>query len=181
MKLLLCDINEELVEAWREAFADLPDVEIVHGSFEDQDVDCIVSASNSLGIMGAGLDGALRNYFGQDFALSIRSMVLTKFNGSLPVGESVVVPTGNENIPYMAFTPTMPFPGTDVSKTLNAYFALSAALSAIASAVEDHGVQINRVACAGLGTAIGRLSPQEAARQMADAWAQQPRNVTQEA
>lgn len=50
--LILVDISEKIVEAWKVAFKDLPDVKCVQSRFENlPEFDCMVSAANSFGLM----------------------------------------------------------------------------------------------------------------------------------
>ena len=56
-RVVLVDVNFEVVRAWRTAFAADPDVEVVHGSILDQDVDAWVTPTNSRGRMDGGVDG----------------------------------------------------------------------------------------------------------------------------
>ncbi|MGR6997349.1 hypothetical protein ACU686_03315 [Yinghuangia aomiensis] len=54
LKVVLADINGDVVEAWRAAFADEPGIEIRKGSILDQHVDAWVSPTNSRGRMDGG-------------------------------------------------------------------------------------------------------------------------------
>jgi O-acetyl-ADP-ribose deacetylase (regulator of RNase III) len=80
----------------------------------------------------------------------------------------VIVETGATDVPWLVSAPTMRVPA-DISGTVNAYLALRAALLAVRRHVREP--RIETLLCPGLGTAVGRMPPQRAARQMAHAWA----------
>ena len=66
MKLILCDVNTYLCNAWNQVFAKEKDVEVVRSRFEDvPEYDCMVSPANSFGLMDGGIDAAITAYFGQ--------------------------------------------------------------------------------------------------------------------
>ena len=64
MTLILCDHSPAMVRAWSAAFGDEPDVEIRLGDLTEVSADAYVSAANSFGEMGGGVDLALRERFG---------------------------------------------------------------------------------------------------------------------
>ena len=43
LQVVLVDVNRQVVEAWRTVFADVPEVEVVHGSLLEQRVDAWVT------------------------------------------------------------------------------------------------------------------------------------------
>ena len=54
LNLILIDPNAPLCMEWKEQFAALPSVEVVHCYFQELAAfDCMVSAANSIGIAGA--------------------------------------------------------------------------------------------------------------------------------
>ncbi|CAM5466701.1 hypothetical protein SAVIM40S_01978 [Streptomyces avidinii] len=60
LRVVLTDVNERVVEAWRAAFADTPGIEIRRGSILDQDVDAWVTPTNSRGRMDGGADAVIK-------------------------------------------------------------------------------------------------------------------------
>ncbi len=55
-------------KAFPQAFQQLPNVEIVHGYFEQLPVfDCMVSAATSFGLMDGGVAAAITDFFGVGF------------------------------------------------------------------------------------------------------------------
>ena len=66
LKLILVSPQYGLCQAWNKRFADLPNVEIGHGTVQNlPEFDCMVSAANSLGLMDGGVDLAIIRFFGQ--------------------------------------------------------------------------------------------------------------------
>ena len=169
--LKLVDINKTVTDAWSEQFFSMPCVEVFCGRFEDvEEFDCIVSPANSFGLMDGGFDLALSNYFGSELADRVREVIIRSFFGEQPIGTCILVPTGNMHHPYLAHAPTMRVP-KDVRGTENCYHAMAAILREVA--LLNHRVNeapICTVLCPGLGTATGRMSGPEAARQMALAY-----------
>src|SRR5579872_2574443 len=110
-KLVLVDPCAPLYMAWQEQFADLPNVEVVHGYFEQVSAfDCMVSPANSFGLMDGGVDAAITRYFGVALMRRVQQRILDEFLGEQPVGTSLIVETGHSKHPFLAHTPTMRVP-----------------------------------------------------------------------
>lgn len=168
--LILVDIQVNLCEAWIKEFENFNLVSIHHGIFQDVRVfDCLVSPANSYGMMDGGIDLAIRNYFGLNLQDKIQDLIKESYYGEQPVGTSVIIETGNLRHPFLAHTPTMRVP-MDISNTDNVYNATFAMLRAVANHNKNSEVKIQHVLCPGLGTATGRVSSIDAARQMALAY-----------
>lgn len=165
LKLILVDLNAELCEGWRIAFAGVENVEVVHGRFEAiPDFDCMVSAANSFGLMDGGVDLAIAKFFGPVLVAHVQQLILKEFAGEQPVGSSMLVATGHEQHRFLAHTPTMRVPKS-ISGTDNVYLAMRAMLIEV-----QREPGIRTVACPGLGTLTGRVSARSAAAQMALAY-----------
>ena len=168
--ITLVDTNRELCLAWKDAFEAFQNVNIVHNKFESiVDFDCLVSPANSFGLMDGGIDLAIRNYFGMQIQYNVQKIIQKVYYGEQPVGTSFIVDTEDEKHPYLAHTPTMRVP-MDISKTDNVYNAFFAMLRAVANHNKQSTQKIEKVVSPGLGTATGRVSAKEAARQMAKAY-----------
>jgi O-acetyl-ADP-ribose deacetylase (regulator of RNase III) len=170
LKLILIDPRPALCAEWRTQFADLTNVEIVQGFFEELTAfDCMVSAANSFGLMDGGVDAAITRFFGVPLMQRVQQRIIEEYLGEQPVGTSLIVETGHRKHPFLAHTPTMRVP-MPISTTDNVYLAMWAMLVA----VRRHNLQseqpISLVACPGLGTGVGQMPPDEAARQMALAY-----------
>jgi len=170
LNLKLIDINNKLCDAWKMEFEKCDNVQIINGVFQDvADYDCIVSPANSYGKMDGGIDLIIRNYFGMELQNKVQKVIQESYYGEQPVGTSFLVETGNIKHPFLAHTPTMRVP-MDISNTDNVYNAMYAMLRTIANYNKTNNMVIKSVLCPGLGTATGKVSPSEAARQMALAY-----------
>jgi O-acetyl-ADP-ribose deacetylase (regulator of RNase III) len=165
MKFLLRDRNPAIVAAWREAFADASDVEVSQGDIFDLTADAVVSPANSFGFMDGGIDLVYTRRFGRSLQERLQELLRAEYDGELPVGQAVIVPTGDPDVPLLISAPTMRVP-MDVSDTVNAYLALRAAIRAAREYNRTAAKPIASILCPGLGTATGRISPASCARQM---------------
>lgn len=170
MQLILVDPNAAICRAWTEYFQHLPDVEIVNDYFENLPAfDCMVSAANSFGLMDGGVDAAITRYFGDDLMLRVQKRIIAEYFGEQPVGTSMIVETDHPHHPYIAHTPTMRVP-MEIAHTDHAYLAMWALLREVHRHNQTAERKIEIIACPGLGTFTGRVTPREAARQMALAY-----------
>ena len=170
MKLILVAPNSQLFAAFQQHFSYLPNIEVVNNYFEwIPEFDCLVSPANSFGMMDGGMDAAIVKFFGRSLMTKVQQYILQEFLGEQPVGTSFIVETGHPKHPFLAHTPTMRVPmsiaGTDIP-----YVAMWAMLLAVRRHNQSAEHKIDSVVCPGLGTGIGRVPYQEAARQMALAY-----------
>jgi O-acetyl-ADP-ribose deacetylase (regulator of RNase III) len=170
IKLILVDPNYELSQAFRSRFDYLPNVEIANCGFEQlPSYDCLVSPAKSFGMMDGGVDAAITKFFGISLMERVQQKILDDYLGEQSVGTSFIIETGHPQYPFLAHTPTMRVPmqivGTDIP-----YIAMWAMLLAIEQHNSYHNRKIITIACPGLGTGIGRIPPDESARQMALAY-----------
>lgn len=170
MKLILVDLNPAVTSALTKAFEGAPgEVRIINDLFENlPEYDCVVSAANSFGLMDGGVDKAIRDHF-PGVEQTVQKTIIERSSGYLPVGRSLIVETNDSQHPFVAVTPTMPLP-QDIRGTDNVYKSFWALLNAIKEFNSYGNKQITTVACPGLGTLAGRMSPQGSATQMALAW-----------
>lgn len=172
-EVVLCDMVPLLVRAWRVAFAAFPEVTILCGDLLEVEVDAYVSPANSYGIMDGGIDAALSVRF-PEVALNVRAAI-GQLGGKLPVGQALVVETGDAEVPYMVCAPTMELPSR-VGHTSNAYQAMRALLNAVErfNGARDSSCEdlIQSIAVPGLCTGVGDMEPEIAALQMARAYAE---------
>ena len=170
IELILVDPNEALCREWRIAFENSPRVSVVCGRFEAlPEFDCMVSAANSFGLMDGGVDLAITRFFGEQLMQRVQTRILQEYLGEQPIGTSLIVETGHPAHPFVAHTPTMRVPMT-ISTTDNVYTAMWAMVLAVHRHNTSSSIPIRKLACPGLGTATGRVAPDEAARQMALAY-----------
>jgi O-acetyl-ADP-ribose deacetylase (regulator of RNase III) len=172
MKLHLVDINGSLVQAWRAAFADFPEVDIQHGDILPVAHHCLVSPANSHGFMDGGIDDQYRQFFGAQIEQVVQRAILRRPEGLLPVGASLVVPTQHSRVPWLIVAPTMEMPEAVPAQHSGR------ALRAVLRLVDQHRELDADIFCPGLGTLTGRIPPELAAQEMAKAyshWRQQRR------
>jgi O-acetyl-ADP-ribose deacetylase (regulator of RNase III) len=184
MKLILFDLNAALCAEWDNRFRAETGVEVLNISLEemcDHDFDCLVSPANSFGLMDGGIDAEISRLFPAVQA-RVTEDIFYDYNGMQPVGTSFIVETGSKAHPYLAHTPTMRYPQRISSWVV--FDAMRAALRAVHqfNAECDHIGDSNNIeilACPGLGTLSGGVTPEAGAAMMYGAWkfSKEPRKV----
>ncbi len=165
MRFLLRDLNPVLVAAWRKEFASASDVEVSLGDIFDLTADAIVSPANSFGFMDGGIDLVYSQRFGWTLQERLQQLLRVEYDGELPVGQAVIVPTDDQGIPLLISAPTMRVP-MDVSNTVNAYLAFRAVIRSARHYNRTESTPIETILCPGLGTTTGRIPANTCARQM---------------
>lgn len=175
MNLIFRDTNSQVVGAFLRYFDGVDKVtaeccDIFHG---DVRADAIISPANCIGRMDGGIDAAYVRHFGWELQ-SLLCWHLNEFHGGytqngkgrIEVGQADIVSTGDPNIRSMIMAPTMDWPPGDVSGTQNAYLAFRASLRLC----RDIWPQGGTLLTPGLGTLTGRITPDDCAAQMRQAW-----------
>ncbi|TXH68483.1 MAG: Appr-1-p processing protein [Thiothrix sp.] len=168
MLIKLVAFHLDLFYAWKKQFADCANVEVIDGDILAQEADALVSPANSFGYMDGGLDLKISQQLGWDIEGKVRQKLLDEFYGELPVGHALIVETGVSQFPYLISAPTMRVP-MDVSNTANAFLAFKAILVEVQK-FNTHKPRINSLVCSGLGTGEGKMSAEQCARQMREAY-----------
>ncbi|WP_106396408.1 macro domain-containing protein [Actinocorallia populi] len=166
LRVVLADVNTKVVEAWLAAFADTPEVDIHRGSILDQHVDAWVTPTNSRGRMDGGTDAVIKRHLGAGIQLRVQRAIRDRFEGRMPVGSAVCVPSGATNPKFLISTPTMESSAQDVSRTLNVALACAAAFQAVHMQNERAQGGIASVALVGMGAATGQVPPRVCANLM---------------
>jgi len=166
LNVVLKDVNAKVVQAWRSAFADTPEVAIAKGSILDERVDAWVSPTNSLGRMDGGVDAAIKRHLGAGIQLRVQRAIRDEFGAALPIGSAVCVPSGAASPRFLISTPTMTHSVQDVRETLNVALACAAAFQAIHMQNAREPGSITSVALVGMGAATGRVPAQVCANLM---------------
>ena len=110
LRIVLHTDEDLLREAFEKEFADYEEVEIFQGRLEDvPPCDCLVVDGNSFGILDNEDDTELRIQF-PEVQQNLTEIVAAVFCGEIPVGQTVIVPTGDQVFRWLAYTPTMRFP-----------------------------------------------------------------------
>lgn len=163
-KVILCSRDQKMVLAWEKEFGQYPWVQLVEGDILEQRADAIVSPANSFGCMDGGLDYQLSEFFGWDLQKKLQRRIRVKYDGELLVGQAEIVETGKGEIPYMISAPTMRVPMI-IQDTANSYLAMRAVFQAIRK-YNASEMRIHSVLIPGLGTGVGEVPFDIAARQM---------------
>jgi O-acetyl-ADP-ribose deacetylase len=128
-------------------------IRVVQGSILDTDVQAIVNAANSRGIMGGGVAGVIRRAAGLEVDEEARRQA------PIPVGSAVVTSGGRTRYQAIIHAPTMPEPAMRIDPE-NVALATRAAL-ALADARGFASVAIP-----GMGTGVGGVAHADAAAMM---------------
>lgn len=173
-ELVLCAVDEPLAAAWTTAAESLAGRVRVHrGSVLDVTAQAVVSPANSYGWMRGGIDAVYARAF-PGIEQSVRSAVLAFHGGELPIGEAVLVPTGEAEPAWLISAPTMREPGEVLpADTVHPYLAARAVFLQWRDGKLDQGPVrefVDTIAMPGLGTGVGGVEPATCARQVAAAW-----------
>lgn len=91
INLWLIHPETEMCNAFRERFADLPNVRVIQSRFEDLEPhDCFVTAANSFGIMNAGIDAAVIRFHGEELMKRVQYRIMDEYLGEQPIGTSFI-------------------------------------------------------------------------------------------
>jgi O-acetyl-ADP-ribose deacetylase (regulator of RNase III) len=166
LKVVLVDVNPAVVRAWREAFADNPEVEIVQGSMLGQRVDAWVTPTNAQGRMDGGLDAVLKRHFGPGIQRKVQREIRRLDERVLPVGRAVWVETGEVVPRFLISAATMLGPTDNISGTRNVALACAAAFQAVHQQNRAEPASIRSVALPGLGASTGGVPARTCANLM---------------
>ena len=164
MEFWLVDRNVEFVEACQQSFAEFDRVYVREGNILECAECAIVSPANSYGFMDGGIDRQYVNFFGESIEQKLQNAIARREEGYLPIGAAEIIKTCHSRIPYLIAAPTMITP--EAVSAENCFYATIAILT-IAFKHQD---TITKIYCPGLGTGIGKVSPQIAAKEMAMAY-----------
>ncbi len=171
---MLCAVDAPLAAAWTSAAAGFGGAVRVHrGSVLDIGAQAVVSPANSHGWMRGGVDALYARAF-PGVEQSVRSAVLASYGGDLPIGEAVIVATGEVEPAWLISAPTMREPGERLPEdTVHPYLAARAVFRQWQRGQLDSGpvrAAVRTIAMPGLGTGVGGVAPAACARQVAAAW-----------
>lgn len=171
---MLCAVDNALAAAWLAAAEGRDGIVVHHGSVLDIGAEAVVSPANSHGWMRGGIDAMYARAF-PAVEQNVRSAILAYHGGELPVGEAVIVPTGEVAPFWLISAPTMREPGERLpADSVHPYLAARAVLRLWLHGRLEEGTAIREVvhtiAMPGLGTGVGGISPRTCARQVVAAW-----------
>lgn len=128
-------------------------IETVQGSILEAEADFIVNPANSAGVMGGGVAGVLRRAAGTEVEREAMA------RAPIPVGDAVATSAGKLPFKGILHAPTMARP----AEAIPAENVRSATRAALALAERE---KARSVAFPGMGTGVGRVSPDAAAEAM---------------
>ncbi|RLF42913.1 MAG: macro domain-containing protein [Thermoplasmata archaeon] len=128
-------------------------IKVLKGDLTEIDADAIVNPANSLGYMGGGVAGAIKRKGGEE----IEKEAVEK--APIPVGKAIATTPGRLKCRYVIHAPTMERPAMRISVD-NVEKATRAALEL----AKDMGIK--RIAFPGMGTGIGGVKEEDAAKAM---------------
>ncbi len=173
MEIILAAPEPRLADAFALHTEAMESVTVTAGSILDVDCDAIVSPANSFGFMDGGIDAVYVDHFGPVVQDRVRRRILMDYDGELLVGQAAIVETDDDAIPFLIAAPTMRVPMWLGAETVNPYLATRAALSLALRGTSSDGQRIldrvHRIAFPGMGTGVGGVPADIAARQMAAA------------
>jgi O-acetyl-ADP-ribose deacetylase (regulator of RNase III) len=164
MRLHLVDSSLPVAAALAEAFAEFPEVEVAHGDLLSVARHTLVVPTNGAGFAGAGFDRACLDYFGWQVGETVRRFLARRPEARLAIGETVVVRTGDDRIPYLIAASTLLFPSFTYAAPI------TRAMRAVLNVVSGEPEIGEDVYCPGLGTGAAGVPPRAAAGQMAEAY-----------
>ena len=169
MKLILCDLNINLIKSWHKFIKQNPNVEIINGSIFDLKCDALVSPTNSFGFMDGGLDLKISRFFGWHVQEKLQKIIKEKYHGELLVGMAEIIKTGKEKIQYVISAPTMRVPMI-LKNLVNVYLATRAIFLLVKYGKFKNGnlikEKVKKIAIPGMGTGVGKLPYDICALQM---------------
>lgn len=169
MKLVLADLEGQLLQAWQGIGNDKNYITTHHGSIFEVECDALVSPANSFGFMDGGIDMAISQFFGWRNQARLQKLIQTKHHGELLVGTAEIIATDHPKIPYIISAPTMRVPMI-LKDTVNVYLAIRAVLLLVKYGKFEDGTaiadKVRVVALPGMGTGVGNVTPEVFARQM---------------
>ncbi|MEY7970441.1 macro domain-containing protein [Saccharomonospora xinjiangensis] len=174
-ELVLCALDDSLATAWHSvAEAASGFVRVHRGSVLDIRAQAVVSPGNGHGWMRGGVDAVYAQAF-PGIEQQVRSTILAYHGGELPIGEAVVVPTGEALPEWLISAPTVREPGERLpDDTVHPYLAARAVFLLWRDGQFEHGTRfrdvVETIAMPGLGTGVAGVSPKTCARQIAAAW-----------
>jgi len=164
--IIIFDINSDFIkEAERLSKYGITIIKSdVENLINTKKIDAIVSPANSFGFMNGGIDKIYMNLF-----KDIQKIVQNKINdfafGSnfgkayLPIGSAITLQTGNSKCPNLICAPTMYLPG-NIQNTNNVFLCFIALIYLAKMNMSSI------IACPGLGTGVGMLTPKYAIDQI---------------
>jgi O-acetyl-ADP-ribose deacetylase (regulator of RNase III) len=164
LRIILCDRNEILCDAWRRYFLGVDSVEIVHGDIFALEADAIVSPANSFGFMDGGIDAAYLEHFDASLQPRLQAQIIER-GGELLVGEALTLRINARapRVKWMISAPTMRTP----QRILDAQDVRLSTRAALREAIK---INARSVILTGMGAGSGAVPPAICAHYMRLGW-----------
>lgn len=164
LEVTLFDVNQDLCKAWEQQFGEYKNVHIVNCELEKlEEHDLLVTAGNSYGIMTGGID----YYVNKLCKFKVQDLVqqaIDNYWSKLPVGKFVTINIEKlvkSQFKVLIYAPTMELPQQiPPENVFNVFYP-------IIRTYRDTNLTL---ACPGLGSLTGGLSPEIVAEQMKKAY-----------
>lgn len=118
-------------DLYRALLGDIPGISVVDGPLLEGCVaDAVIAPTNSFGYLDAGIDGAFARRFGRRLQRALQERIGCEFEAEMPVGNAVVIPSGDLSLPFVVAAPATNLPGTIAAEPM-IYRSLLAALRVI--------------------------------------------------
>ncbi len=160
-KFILADINQGLVDAWKEEFQEHENFEFYCGNVFDKKADFIASPANSFGFMNGGIELAYSNTMGWHIQKEFQDLIKEKYDGEILIGQSCIINTNYENFPKIILAPTMRVP-MYLEGSPNVYLSAKA----IFLAMKRNSQEGESCLIPGLGTGCGYVPYKVCAQKM---------------
>jgi O-acetyl-ADP-ribose deacetylase (regulator of RNase III) len=166
IKVILCDRQAEVVEAWKHQFDEAPEVDIRQGDILEVAAEVLVLPGNSFGFLDRHLALEICERFGFELQDRLRETIRERFHGELLVGQAIFTPLPG---PFreLLYAPIARTPQS-IDGTLNSFLAARGAFLALRAreAQPGAGPPPGSIVFPGLGTGSGGLHPLVSARQL---------------
>lgn len=188
-KYIFFDIDGNLLSDYSRALNNIEDVEVcqeptnLRDLEELEEIDVFVSPANSYGWMNGGIDAAYSQIFPnvqkhvQEKIAKLGYIDDYSKRSILPVGSATIISMENSNRRFetiqIVCAPTMQMPANISRTPENIFYAMYAILKVTEYLPKDF-----KVAVPGMGTGVGRVSSEESAKQIREAFLTYRRGLT---
>jgi O-acetyl-ADP-ribose deacetylase (regulator of RNase III) len=118
-------------QAYRHALRGNPVARVAEGPLlEGCIADAAIAPTNGFGHLDAGIDGVFARRFGRRTQRSLQERIGLEFDGELPVGNAIILATGDLALPFMVAAPATQFPASITPEPM-LYRSIRAALDAL--------------------------------------------------
>lgn len=174
MRVILNDINVNIVAHWTQEFKGIENIAIVNNDFRNLPVIVpntkfvLCTAGNSYGVMGGGLDLTVARTF-PGIEDNVQHIIKSEFHGEMFVGQSTIIQLELSHYPFVGvmYTPTMRAP-IRLNQSENVYLAALSALNLFSEYILFNKDDV--LVLPGFGGLCGNLHPRAIARAMRLAW-----------